>query len=173
VPFPSRSSPTHSAEEAYIGTNAYGTEALGNGYDGVRLDGASFNTIGGNTREAGNVISGNNIGVSIESGAEANQVLGNFIGTNVFGTRSLGNSVGVLIDNARNNTIGDESAGLVPSNLISGNTASWLLSGTGVLIGGRVAAGNLVRANYIGTDVTGTQPLGNEKAGVLIFRSSD
>ncbi len=83
----------------YIGTNAAGAAELGNGLDGVMIDGASGNTIGGTVPGAGNLISGNNTGIAM-AGATVmgNLVQGNRIGTNAAGTTDLGNFFdGVLI----------------------------------------------------------------------------
>jgi titin len=152
----------------YIGTDVNGTVPLGNGGDGVSLDLALNNTIGGTMAGTGNLISTNaGNGVKISNGATTNLVAGNKIGTDVTGTRSadgggnpLGNGGdGVLIYLARNNTIGGTTAGA--RNLISAN------AGNGAEIANN-ASGNLVQGNYIGTDVNGTAPLGNRANGVLI-----
>ena len=79
-------------EGNYIGTNAAGTAALPNGYNGLDIvSGASYNTVGGTTAGARNVISGNAVnGVVIAfSGASVNLVEGNYIGTNAAGTAAL------------------------------------------------------------------------------------
>jgi len=121
--------------------------------------GAKDNTIGGDTPEERNVISGNGSGVSIEgSGTDANIVIGNFIGTDASGTAALGNGFGVgIFDSAKNNTI--------ERNVISGNLYH------GVAIYGWPNVGtdnNTVIGNYIGTDVNGTAALGNGLNGVRI-----
>ncbi|MDQ3812915.1 MAG: CSLREA domain-containing protein, partial [Armatimonadota bacterium] len=90
----------------YIGTDAAGTAARGNGYYGVYLEGADNSTIGGTASGAGNLISGNTHGININSGATGNLVQGNKIGTNAAGTAALGNQYGVVMDGAPNNTIG-------------------------------------------------------------------
>ena len=78
-----------------------------------------------------------------------NQVLGNFIGTDITGTLDLGNSQeGVRIENAPSNSIGGSTA--TDRNLISANH-------TGVAITGPQALGNVVQGNFIGTDITGTE----------------
>ena len=51
-------------------------------------------------------------------------------------------------------------------NVISGN------DGAGVRISGSGATGNQVQGNFIGTDVTGTAPLGNSRPGVVIRSSA-
>ncbi|MFB2921046.1 S8 family serine peptidase [Aerosakkonema funiforme] len=151
----------------YIGTDVTGTKAIGNFDSGVLIGFGSNNIIGGTTTEARNIISGNKgIGVSLQNiGTTNNQVLGNYIGTDITGTKALGNSSpGVSIFNAPNNIIGGTSP--AARNLISSNY-------TGVNIGGVSATGNLVQGNYIGTDVTGSQGLGNNFAGVSIFGGSN
>src|SRR4030042_768370 len=78
--------------------------------------GAQGNTIGGDTAEERNVISGNGShGVYINgSGTDGNYVKGNYIGTDAAGTADLGNSnAGVYIYDAPNNTIGG-TTGITP-----------------------------------------------------------
>jgi parallel beta-helix repeat protein len=61
------------------------------------------------------------------------------------------------------NTIGGTATGA--GNVISGN------GGNGIALG-HSANDNVVRGNLIGTDATGTNPLGNRQNGVEIFASS-
>jgi hypothetical protein len=159
----------------FIGTDPTGTTAIPNQGDGVHIQGgAQTNTIGGLGTAFRNVISGNeNAGVSIDGlglgNATGNQIEGNFIGTDRTGTtatgtdgKPLGNGGdGVLIkDAAVNNTVGGTAAGA--GNVISGNVAN------GVHITGASTNNNLVEQNFVGTDQTGTVPLGNASDGVLI-----
>jgi hypothetical protein len=153
-----------------IGTDYLGTTALGgNSLAGVTIDGAPGNTVGGTTTAARNIISGNAgpgvlIGDFAGTGqATANVVEGNYIGTDVTGGNQLGNTAsGVLIESAAySNTIGGTAAGA--GNVISGNTSD------GVDIAGTGTTGNVVLGNEIGTDHTGTKPLGNGNEGVAIF----
>ena len=143
-----------------IGTDPTGIADLGNAQEGVRIDGAPNNSITGNA-QGSQVISGNNVGLLIIGSASTrNQVLGNFIGTDITGTLDLGNSrEGVRIENAPGNSIGGSTA--TDRNLISAN--HW-----GVVITGPQAPGNLVQGNYIGTGITGTEIIGNEFDGVYI-----
>jgi titin len=142
----------------YIGTDTTGTRALGN-QEGVIIA-ESNSLIGGTEAGAGNLISGNRwYGVEIRS-RTGNVVQGNLIGTDVTGTRPLGNAYGLSIFGP-NNLIGGTEAGA--GNVISGN--GW----DGVYISSP-GGGNLVQGNHIGTDVTGTQPLGNGRHGVHIDR---
>jgi titin len=128
--------------------------------------GAKSNSIGGDTPEERNVVSGNGgSGVLIKgSGTDANTVSGNFIGTDATGTAALGNLLGVYIyDGAKNNTIGGTAAG--ERNVISGNdfhgVAIYAVPNPGT-------DANTVSGNYIGTDVSGTAALGNGSNGVKV-----
>jgi hypothetical protein len=152
----------------YVGTHASGTQDLGNAYSGVLIGGAPDNTVGGAMAGARNVISGNNLyGVSISGNtATGNKVVGNYVGTDKNGTASLGNGAdGVNINEAPNNTVGGATAGA--RNVISAN------GGRGVTIDGPGAGGNKVVGNYVGTDATGTQDLGNGGFGVEIIYASN
>jgi len=106
----------------YIGVNSDGTQALPNS-SGINIDGSYGNTIGGDTPEERNIISGNNsFGIFIE--ANGNAVTGNFVGTDATGTQSIPNKFsGVRIGNSGtvfgDNWIGGEMPG--EGNLISGN----------------------------------------------------
>lgn len=102
----------------FIGTNINATQAMGNAHDGVELTDATNNLIGHSDPSSGfqlsNVISGNGAdGVSLERGANDNQVAMNYIGTNATGTAALGNGGdGVFIyEGARRNLIGGEATG--------------------------------------------------------------
>jgi CSLREA domain-containing protein len=153
----------------YIGTKANGAQDLGNSVDGVRIQGAPNNIIGGTTAEARNVISGNDQAgvVIVNSGATGNQVQGNYIGTDKKGTADLGNTNdGVQTrDGASKNTIGGTVAGA--RNIISGNN-----NGVSITNFSAGATGNQVQGNYIGTDSNGTADLGNTYDGVTIVNTA-
>jgi CSLREA domain-containing protein len=147
----------------YIGTDASGTQELGNRLGGVFIGSAPNNTVGGTAAGAGNLISGNeNEGVAIQGpSAEGNEVLGNRIGLNADGSEALPNSTdGVLISNAPNNTVGGTDSGA--RNIISGN------GDQGVKIFNIFSTGNQVLGNFVGTDASGTADLGNGDDGVEI-----
>jgi CSLREA domain-containing protein len=154
-------------EGNFIGSDATGTADLGNSGDGVYIWGADFNTVGGATAAARNVISGNGgSGVRIFDGAIGNRVEGNYLGTDATGTADLGNRAsGVAIQDSRSNTVGGTGAGA--RNVISGNGQS------GVLIHAlspfNRSSGNRVEGNYIGTVANGMDPLGNSGDGVAIL----
>jgi titin len=144
-------------ENNYLGTNAAGTAALGNGDDGLLLIGQSNN----NTIR-GNVVSGNgNDGVNAQQNLSGNVIAGNIIGLNAAGTAALGNRLnGVFLSSgASNNTLGGPTA--ADRNVISGN------GDIGVDINEAASTENLIQGNFIGTDVTGTHALGNG-SGVFV-----
>jgi hypothetical protein len=133
----------------FIGTDVTGTQAL-NTYVGVFIAGNSHeNLVGGTAAGAGNLLSGNTIGVFLASD-NGNLVQGNLIGTDVTGTRALGNVLGVSILSS-NNTVGGTAHGA--GNVISANTYAGVQMAPG--------SGNVVQGNYIGTDITGNVALGN------------
>ena len=148
-----------------IGTDITGTTILGNSKNGVIIQGATANTVGGTSSGAANVICGNKYGVYLGySGTIGNVVLGNLIGTDKTGTAILGNtSDGVFITNsATANTIGGSAAG---ANVISGNT------GAGVEFDVAVSS-NTVSFNSIGTNKAKTAALPNG-VGLLFSESND
>ena len=76
----------------FIGTNVTGTSAVPNANNGLDIVfGAQYNTVGGTTAAARNLISGNlNEGVLIGFAGTANNVVeGNFIGTDATGEKVL------------------------------------------------------------------------------------
>ncbi len=149
----------------FIGVDTNGTGALPN-RDGIFVLGsAQNNIIGGLTAAQRNLISGNlNAGIHIQNaGTTNNQVLGNYIGANIAGTAAIPNTIGVvLLADATNNSIGGAAAG--SRNLISGNRD------VGVLLQDR-ATNNRILGNYVGTNASGSGPLGNDW-GVVIARQA-
>ncbi|MDQ5836007.1 MAG: CSLREA domain-containing protein, partial [Acidobacteriota bacterium] len=145
----------------FIGTNAAGASALPNINDGVGVTG-NGNTVGGSTAAARNVLSGNDReGLLLLSTSSANDVFGNYIGTNLNGSAALANGAGVVIFGLSNtNRVGGTNAG--EGNLISGNLDS------GVLLV-NTTHDNLVRGNLIGTNLAGSVALPNQNDGVQIF----
>jgi hypothetical protein len=165
----------------YIGTDASGTMAQGNTFWGVNISGGYNNRIGVDGHDAdpsaeGNLISGNlSGGVDLFHGGQ-NVVAGNLIGTDVTGTKPLGNGrfdagwvpTGVELDTSNGNRIGTDGDGVgdaAERNVISANL--------NIGLGLSRSNGNIVAGNFIGTDVTGTQALGNQLNGVMVgFGSS-
>ena len=172
----------------YIGTDVTGTLSVPNKGDGVAIfsgtsvASANNNTIGGSNVSERNLISGNlenGIGITAQVGGNTNnnQILGNYIGTNINGDSAIPNKGdGVLINHAdaggpasaANNRIGS-SVGTTPSgsctgacNLISGNGAN----GVGLWHGG--VSGTVIEGNYVGTNLSGTAPVSNSNIGIEV-----
>jgi hypothetical protein len=130
-------------EGNYIGTDVTGGIDLGNSGDGV----AGSPLIGGHMI-SGNVISGNGAnGISMGLGQQ-NFIEDNFIGTDASGTFALGNDL--------NGIRGSEATITARRNVISGNGQDGIFS----------LGQNVFQGNFIGTDVTGTLPIGNSGRGV-------
>ena len=148
-----------------IGTNAAGTAAFANSYDGVLIEtGSTGTTVGGTAAGAGNVISGNTeYGVEINgTGTSSNLVAGNLIGTNAAGTAAIPDDFGVVIDSgASGNTIGGSTL-RGAGNVLSGNTLD------GIYLEGSAAGDNLLAGNVIGTNAAGTAALANKNDGIII-----
>jgi parallel beta-helix repeat protein len=146
-------------EGNYVGTNANGTAAVGNGTGiAVGLD-ASGVTVGGTVAAARNVVSGNRFGVGVGSFASQVTVRGNFIGIDATGRKALGNVFqGVVVGSGALHQIG----GLAPGarNIVSGNGAVGILTFDSGL--------NQISGNFVGLDVTGTRALGNGGDGISV-----
>jgi titin len=141
-----------------IGTDVSATRALGNG-GGIFVSDSPGNRIGGN------VISGNkDQGVDILGGntaASNNLVANNLIGTDGSGTQALPNGTGVQVTGAPASTI--------QSNVISGNSFGGFL-----LLGGNIPNDRvLILSNLVGVDLSGERPLGNGRAGIEVFNSTN
>jgi hypothetical protein len=161
-----------------MGTKASGMESLdgGSGYGVYLQDGASANLIGGTVIEARNVMASSEstggyyaavaFGPTINGLAPpfGNLVKGNFMGLNVTGKGAIdGLSYGVSVG-GHHNVIGGTEPGA--RNIISGN------SGGGMLIGGDseewAATENVIQGNFVGTDDSGTLPLGNGRWAIRV-----
>ena len=127
--------------------------------------GAKYNLIGGDRGTGtgplgqGNLISGNgNFGIGLwEEGTSFNTIQGNTIGINLEGTATWGQARDGIHSNGANDN-------LITGNVIGGND-------TGVYLCCVTDGRNRVTDNIIGTDPSGTVPLDNRQAGVLIDRT--
>jgi hypothetical protein len=150
----------------YIGTDSNGSIAISNAGDGITVQNAPGNTIGGALTGAGNLIAGNSQGgVTLNgAGAFANLVQGNYVGTDVSGRLALGNAFsGITISGGSSNLIGGTEA--AARNVLSGNKLSGIyLTASSV--------GNRVQGNLIGVDATGAKALGNAINGISIDGAS-
>ena len=143
------SSASSSIQGNLIGTDATGTKPLGTqryprrrrgdhrGQNAVAPDGTV-------TRTAGNVISGNDDGIV---GGSGNTIEGNYIGTDITGTRPLGNDNG-FHRGRRGQQHHDRRARRRGCATSSRPTAA-----LGIYLLGSV--NDVIQGNYIGTDVTG------------------
>jgi hypothetical protein len=146
----------------FVGVDRTGIYAIPN-YDGISVEGAAkFNNIGGAEANQGNLVSGNvAYGIPVfGAGAEGNIIAGNLIGTDVTGNIAIPNTYGLLFDDGSyNNILGGETE--QERNVLSGNSAY------GVFIYNMGTNSNIVRGNYIGTDISGTNAIPNA-IGIVI-----
>jgi parallel beta-helix repeat protein len=152
--------------ENKVGTNPAGNAALGNSQfseplpnGGIYVEG-NHNTIGQPSK--GNLVSGNKTdGITLSgTGAFANVVAGNEVGTTLSGTAALPNNAEgiVLQGGAHGNTIGGAAG-----NVVSGN------DGDGIYFYGAGTHGNTLLNNRIGTNNVGTAKLPNKGNGILLY----
>ncbi len=151
------------------GTDSSGSVGKPNQAEGVLIDAAPANTIGGSGYNDRNVISGNTgNGITITDGAEGNLVATNLIGTDESGTVALGNSNDGVYITSNNNTVGttdhmDLTEGAGPT-IISGN------SNAGIDLAGD---DNQVGYCYVGTDGSGLTAVGNGGDGIDVEGDDD
>ena len=144
----------------YLGTTAAGTVDA-NGLDGILVQsGSNTNTISDNTI-SGNTQNGiylnGQAGGSGTTATSGNIIIGNFIGTGTTGASVAGNkNNGIEVQNAPNTVIGGTTA--AARNIISGNKV-----GLGLYNNSDTS---VIEGNYIGTDVSGSNPLGNTGDGI-------
>ena len=145
----------------YLGTNAAGTAAMGSSATAINAEIGTTVTIGGTASGAGNVINSTGSGISIggvQSNAQVNTtVQGNLIGTDATGTvafYALFN--GIQISQSLDTIIGGSTPGA--GNVINARS-------DGIFVGA-TPRGVVIQGNKIGTDITGTMPLGNGNCGI-------
>ncbi len=178
-----------------IGTNAAGTSAIPNRYNGLAIVGRAYaNEIGGTafvdsaTGKAnnptgtkgtvtpvfvvppdGNQISGNGLnGVLIDAGAGHNELNGNFIGTTANGDAALGNGGnGVWIDGANHNTLA--GCKFVNNPFVYYNVVSGNRQN-----GLRITNANdtVVQGNFFGSAANNSAVVKNALDGILVEGSS-
>ncbi len=154
----------------YIGIGE-NSEDIGNAENGILITlGASDNDIGKCINELcnGNYISGNNsagISISGETTSE-NNIVSNLIGTDISGTSAQGNrTYGIEISSGSyGNNIGATYLGLrtLAKNLISGNRFDGILLWE--------ADYNKITGNLIGSNLTATATIPNNRNGIFITR---
>ena len=147
-----------------IGTDEFGTAAIANSDFGVQLlIGAHSNRIGGEVESARNVISGNGQSGIVFDGIDTteNLVLNSYLGLDATGTSDLGNAHhgALFVRGAHDNSIGTTGDGA--GNVISGNERM------GVFVT-KNARDNSIIGNFIGTDASGENGIGNVQHGIAI-----
>ena len=160
------------AQGNFIGTDITGTLALGNNIVGVIAGETAL--IGGTVPEARNIISANgstdgssaNVSLGENNSGSAATVQGNYIGTDVTGTRALGSTFAGIRILSINNVIGGLVAGA--RNVISGNSVGIRIEG---FSGGPF--GNLIQGNFIGLNAAGTGALPNTQQGIAITEATN
>ncbi|HEY8402160.1 MAG TPA: gliding motility-associated C-terminal domain-containing protein [Cytophagaceae bacterium] len=143
----------------YIGTDITGSAAIPNRLRGINCENGSDNTtIGGNTANHRNIISGNlQRGINL---ALSNNVLiqNNYIGTTSAGTAALANGEqGIFVENNSNDL-------QLLNNIISGNGQQ------GVFI--LASVNPVIRENFFGTDVSGNTAISNGQTNIQIENNS-
>ena len=148
----------------YIGTDITGTLALGNNGNGVVAGENAL--VGGTEPEARNIIAANgnlgNVALGYNNSGAAATVQGNYIGTDVTGTRALGGAPAGINILSNNNVIGGTVAGA--RNVISGNAI-------GIQVGTAFSSspvGSVIQGNIIGLNALGNGPLPNTQQGIAI-----
>ena len=146
-----------------IGTDASGTVGISQ-QEGV---GISLGAGSGRNLLADNVIADRNRGISILGPSplnDHNRIERNLIGTDISGTVDLGNAVdGIAVDGIAPGTI---IGGADPAdrNVISGN------GGSGVFVA--IGTDTVIQGNLIGTDIKGTNDLGNGGGGIGLAQTN-
>jgi CSLREA domain-containing protein len=177
----------------FIGTDATGTLAFdtvagksyGNGTGvlinfTVAVSSGIGNNVGGTNKADRNLVSASaGDGIRLDGvGTAANNVLGNFIGTDKTGTKikdandkSFGNlGSGVALYDSRNNQIGAPgSFGQIGGNVIGASGEHGVEIASGASFGPN---GNVIIGNFIGTDPGATLNLGNSGDGVRLGKDA-
>ena len=134
-----------------IGTDATGSLALGNSYEGIYAERAPSNTIGGIVTGAGNLISANHTRGIWLTNASWNVIQGNLIGTKSDGISALGNTFH-----------GVECEAGACNNMIGGNGAA----GNRIAFAVPINAGVRIRAGSTNNAILGNAIFSNGALGI-------
>ncbi|HWU52190.1 MAG TPA: Calx-beta domain-containing protein, partial [Tahibacter sp.] len=123
-----------------IGLNALQNQALPNQtYGGIDIV-TSANRIGGSAAGEGNVVAGNDSGITLYEGSSGNRIEGNFLGVNASLSATFGNGyANVMIYDGSDNVIGGTATGA--GNVISGSYAAGIFQYLGLrnaILGNRI-----------------------------------
>ena len=146
-----------------VGPDVTGTIDLADTGHGITLTRATNVTIGGASAASRNVVSGNaGNGLEIDGNPATNTVVqGNYIGVDVTGAAPLGNGNRGIVLDSNNVIVGGSAAGA--GNVISANGAIGIVLGSS-----NVSMVTIVQGNFIGTDSSGTIPLGNADRAIHV-----
>lgn len=170
----------HRIEGCFLGTDISGSAAAVPGNSGrgtgIYTLGEGPYVIGGTTPAARNLISGMFGGLVLQRDIDGLVVQGNLIGTDASGTTAIPHTSSAAIQSSAfvtNSRIGGDTA--TARNVISGNPLGAIDFNGGA---NGAFTGTRIEGNYLGTDATGTQPLGNgaggsQQAAVRIFGSGN
>lgn len=144
-----------------IGLDNTRVNDLGNGSDGVEINGPS-NSVGGTGSGEGNWVAGNNVyGIHVNgTTATSNVIEGNTVGMNLSGTPVPQNG-GIVVIGANNNQIGGTVA--EARNVVGGNF-TW-----GIVVAS--SSGTVIQRNWVGIGASGL-PVANQ-AGIYIQDSTN
>jgi len=150
----------------YIGTDVTGKAAFVNSSSGIVVYSLN-NLIGGMAPGAGNVISGNAVGVQIGGGTTqtltGNVVQGNLIGLNASADAPLPNKrEAVILSNASNNTIGGIENNAGNTIVFNGGTGVFVSSG----IGNSIRGNSIFSNGRLGIDLSPTGVTANDSGDV-------
>ncbi|MBI4547122.1 MAG: hypothetical protein HY707_04025 [Ignavibacteriae bacterium] len=151
-----------------IGPNRVLNPLVLSNYDGIWINNAPNNTIGGAIDGASNYIMANKRhGVLISgSAAKGNHIENNYIGADKYSQGAYPNlSCGVFIEDAPGNIVGGPHR--LARNFIGNNYLH------GIVIRGDTATANVVQSNFIGTNFSGYNNQGNRGNGILLLASGD
>lgn len=161
-------------ENNYIGLNNDSANVdVGNNGQGIYLENAFGNLIGGDTTASRNIISGNFDGIQMRGGGTyGNRIINNIIGRGSnfpvigFGNRasgvSLAGGVGQFPAGSLPNQIGESGRG----NVISGN------AGHGIWMSDGGTSKNVVQGNFIGTNTGANEDVGNALDGIAFVNGA-
>jgi IPT/TIG domain/S-layer homology domain len=144
----------------FIGVDAAGSVAIFNSW-GINAGSGTNVTIGGPAPADRNVISGNSVGIRLDR-FPGTLIQGNLVGTTASGDARLGNIFGLEVAL-------DTGSLAILGNVISANGQA--INGFGIAIqntGSPDDRSYLIQGNWIGTDATGTIPLGNDGEGIAL-----
>jgi hypothetical protein len=140
----------------FVGTDLTGTVRL-DSTGGLRFTDAPNTIVGGTTAAARNILVGGQPAIAMVGVSGGSVIQGNYIGTDVTGTKGLGgNTMAGINVQGEGVQIGGTAPGA--GNLVSGG-------GIGIVLGG---SDHVVQGNLIGTQADGVSPLGNFYEGIYI-----